>query len=171
MMCLRYIIVRSEKDGCDEHEHDHEEGAVEERKEKEHDDAPRSHDGSYGPDDALIAYMKKNGNHFTNALAAYASKQMKNANKTNHIWTIDEVKSAFGSLGYDLPSNATWGDAAYAANMYYADFSTVLKSETDAVRMANAILHDADGYEGQLFVRYAADVMQTKRKVPWDDLM
>lgn len=170
-MKMRYIVVCRKVDGPEGDDHGHEEADPKENMEKAGAVALKDEKEQYGPDDDLLAYMKKHGNHFNDALATYASKQMTNANKTNHTWTVAEVQSAFGSLGYGLPSKATWGDAAYAANMYYADFSTVIKSDNDAIRMANAILHDADGYEGQLFVRYVADVMQTKREVPWKKML
>lgn len=117
------------------------------------------------------AYKQKHGMHFSDAMAMYASRKMQNSNQQKHIWSVKDVQDAFASLKYELPEHATWGDATYAANMYYADFAPVLKTEVDAVRMAYMILYDPDGYEGMLFNRYTADVMQTNAQINWKDLM
>lgn len=116
-------------------------------------------------------YKQKNGMHFSDALAMYASRMMHNSNQQKHTWSVKDVQGAFASMNYQLPGHATWGDATYAANMYYADFAPLLKNETDAVKMAYMILNDPDGYEGMLFNRYTADVMQTNEQIGWKDFM
>ena len=96
---------------------------------------------------------------------------MTNANGVNHTWTCKDVEGAFASLGLKLPDKATWGDATYAANMIYSDFAALLKADTDAVKMAHALLNDPDGYEGMIFNRYTADIMEKGVCVPWHELM
>lgn len=112
-------------------------------------------------------YKKKHGLHFSDELSMWASKQMKNSDGTNHIWSIQDVKGAFSSLGYEKPEKCTWGDAAYLANMYYSDFMPMLKEETDAVKMAYYAMKDPDGYEGMTFNRWTADIMENGVCVPW----
>lgn len=117
------------------------------------------------------AYKEKYGMHFSDKLATWASKMMKNADGSSHNWSIDDVKGALSSLGYALKGKCTIGDAMYAANMYYADFGNVLKDEVDAVRMAYAIMNDPDGYDGQIFNRWTADIMEKGVCVDWANFM
>lgn len=116
-------------------------------------------------------YKEKNGLHFSDKLAEWASKKMKNANRSDHIWSINDIKESFTTLGYKLLSNYTWGDATYAANMIYSDYAQLLKIDTDAVKMAYALLTDPDGYEGMIFNRYTADIMEKGECIPWKDLI
>lgn len=117
------------------------------------------------------AYVKKHGMHFNDKLAKWASSKMKNANGASHIWSVSEVTAAFKAMGHSLTEKVTPGDATYAANMYYADFVGADFKETDALKMANLILNDPDGYEGMLFNRFTADIMQQNVNVPWKELL
>ena len=121
--------------------------------------------------DGYDMYKSRNGVHFSDKMAVWASKRMVNANGMSHTWSVDDVKGAFASLGLQKPSKCTWGDATYLANMYYSDFAQLLKSETDAVRMAHAAMNDVDGYEGMAFNRYTADIMEKGVCVPWNEVM
>lgn len=116
-------------------------------------------------------YKSKHGMHFSDKLAMWASSKMENADGTKHSWSIDEVKGAFKSLGYDKPEKCTWGDATYLANMYYSDFIPMLKTETDAVKMAYMIMKDPDGYDGMAFNRWTSDIMTKNEKVDWEKVM
>nr|DAE53355.1 MAG TPA: hypothetical protein [Bacteriophage sp.] len=121
----------------------------------------------------LIKYKAKHGSHFTDDLATWASKQMQNAHgEANHHWSVADVKSAFERFGLSKPEEITWGDIAYAANMHYADYYGVsLKTETDCVRQAYADAADPDGYPGKIFNRWFADVLGSKKAVPWEDFI
>lgn len=112
---------------------------------------------------------QKNGEHFTNKLSEWASKKMINAyGEENHHWTVEEVKSAFISMGYELPADSTWGDAAYSANMAYADyFGMTLRTEADVIKQAYADVIDPDGYPGKIFNRWLADVMGMQIQLDW----
>lgn len=121
--------------------------------------------------DGYMAYKKENGPHFTCKLADWASAKMVNSDGTNHLWTSEQVKDAVKSLGYDLIGSYTWGDVAYAANMYYSDFRKVLPTDVDAVKMAILAMKDPDGYEGMIFNRFTADIMEKGVCVPWHDVM
>lgn len=117
------------------------------------------------------AYVEKHGMHFNDKLAKWASSKMENANGVVHSWSVTEVKSAFKAMGHSIPEKATFGDATYAANMYYADIVGTDFKETDALKIASLILTDPDGYEGMLFNRFTADIMQQNIDVPWKELM
>lgn len=113
-------------------------------------------------------YVEKHGYHFTDALAEYASKMMQNANGQQHSWTASQVKKAMEGLGLTIPGHVTTGDAAYLANMYYADlFPDSLKDEASCLRAAHKVANDPDGYEGMIFCRWVADVIGKSTKIDW----
>lgn len=117
-------------------------------------------------------YKKIHGMHFSDKLAAWASSKMQNSDGTQHSWSIDDVKGAFKTLGFELPKNYTWGDATYLANFLYSDLSSCLKTDTEAVKMAHSIMSkDADGYEGMIFNRYTADIMEKGVCISWNEMM
>lgn len=117
------------------------------------------------------AYKSKNGMHFSEALATHASSMMSNADGKEHTWSVEDVKSAFAALGYTLRGGYTWGDVTYMANMLYADYGQCLKTDVEAVKMAYAITGDPDGYDGMIFNRYTADIMEKGVCIPWDEVM
>lgn len=116
-------------------------------------------------------YKAKHGLHFSDKLAMWASAHLTNANGKDHTWNIEDVKTAFSSLGYSLMGGYTWGDVTYMANMLYSDFAQCLSSEADAVRMAYAITKDPDGYDGMIFNRFTADIMEKGVCVNWEKVM
>lgn len=133
---------------------------------------PENNTNEFWEDKDYVEYKNKNGMHFSDELAEWASKNMKNANGVKHTWSVEDVKNAFASLGYALPKGYTWGDATYLANFLYSDLAARMKTETEAVSMAFTIMtSDADGYEGMIFNRYTADIMSKNEQVPWAKLM
>lgn len=114
-------------------------------------------------------YVKRNGYHFTDALAEHVSKMMINANGQSHSWTINQVKKSMESLGLTIPKSVTLGDAAYLANMYYADmYPDPLKDEASCLRAAYKVANDPDGYEGMIFCRWTADAIGKAIKIDWE---
>lgn len=103
-------------------------------------------------------YVKKHGFHFTPELAMHASKMMKNADGSEHCWSVSQVSSAISTK--DIGSHkCTIGDITYAANMAYADFfPRVIKEASLCIDYAIALAKDPDGYEGQIFARWITDV-------------
>lgn len=70
------------------------------------------------------------------------------------------------SLGLTIPSHVTHGDAAYLANMYYADlYPDPLKDEAACLRYAHKVANDPDGYEGMIFCRWTADAIGKANQV------
>lgn len=114
-------------------------------------------------------YVKKHGYHFTGALAEHVSKMMENANGQQHSWTTSQVKKSMESLGLTIPKHVTYGDAAYLANMYYADlYPDPLKDEASCLRAAYKIANDPDGYDGMIFCRWTADAIGKAIKLDWE---
>lgn len=122
-------------------------------------------------DEGYGEYVRRFGLHFTDELARWASERMVNATGKARTWSAGDVKTVMKSLGKGLPKGATMGDAVYLANMFYADLGKVMGDELDAVRFAVAQLEDPDGYEGQTFVRWTADVMQGDVEVEWEEFL
>lgn len=117
--------------------------------------------------DGYSEYIKKHGYHFTDSLAKYAICDMVNAVDGKHgHWTVGQVTEAIGAK--QTMHRVTRGDLAYQANMYYADlYPKVIISETACLDGALAIANDPDGYEGQIFCRWVADVMAKRKEVEW----
>lgn len=161
MMRVNFIIERSRVDS----EHD----AHEDRDDLKPWDTERSVKSMAGYEE----YTQKHGNHFTDALAEWASSKMENAHgEAGHRWSVEDVKGAFDRLGLKKPEKSTWGDAAYAANMAYADYYGIsLKSEADCVKQAHADVSDPDGYPGKVFNRWLSDVIGKEIDVPWHDFI
>lgn len=114
-------------------------------------------------------YIEKHGYHFTDALAEHVSKMMENANGQQHTWTTSQVKKSMESLGLTIPSHVTHGDAAYLANMYYADlYPDPLKDEASCLRAAYKVANDPDGYEGMIFCRWTADAIGKAISINWE---
>lgn len=117
-------------------------------------------------------YVKKHGYHFTEALAEYVSKMMKNTNSSDHSWTAVQVKKAMESLGLmplsTTKTEATLGDITYMANMYYADlYPDPFKDEVSCLKAAYRIAVDPDGYKGMIFCRWTADAIGKAINIDW----
>lgn len=73
------------------------------------------------------------------------------------------------SLGLTIPKSVTSGDAAYLANMYYADmYPDPLKDEASCLRAAYKVANDPDGYEGLVFCRWTAGAIGKAIKIDWE---
>ena len=134
----------------------------------------KNEDGSYTASvdvvksDGYKDYIKKNGPHFTEALAEYASKQMVNSNGLSHTWTAEQVKNICSVLNLEIPTTSTLYDVMYTANMAYADFFPELLNEHQCIKYAIAVANDTDGYEGIQLCRWIADVMGKNENIDWD---
>lgn len=65
---------------------------------------------------------------------------------------VDVTIEANGKIATYIPKHVTHGDAAYLANMYYADlYPDPLKDEASCLRAAYKIANDPDGYDGMIF--------------------
>lgn len=87
----------------------------------------------------------------------------------SHSWTASQVKKSMESLGLNIPSHVTHGDAAHLANMYYADlYPDPLKDEASCLRAAYKVANDPDGYEGMIFCRWTADAIGKAISINWE---
>lgn len=169
---LKCIVVKHhECDGYEEHEEHKEDVATEYdgKQATKHDLPYEKAANALMSAKGYLEYVKKHGYHFTDALAEYASKMMQNANGQQHSWTTAQVKKTMESLGLTIPSSVTAGDAAYLANMYYADlYPDPLKDEASCLRAAYKVANDPDGYVGMVFCRWTADLIGKATRVDWE---
>lgn len=136
----------------------------------------RNEDGSYtanfGKADAKYDwYIKKHGPHFSPSLFKYAIDHIENKNKTNHKWSIEQVKDAINRLGYTIPATSVIEDIAYTANMAYADFHPDLLTEDQCIIYAMNVANDIDGYEGIQLYRWIADQMGKNANINWEQFI
>ena len=132
----------------------------------------RNEDGSYtanfGKTDAKYdSYIKKYGSHFSPLLFKYATDHIENKNKTNHKWSVEQIKDAINRLGYTIPATSVIEDIAYTANMAYADFHPALLTEDQCIEYAMNVANDIDGYEGIQLYRWIADQMGKNVNINW----
>lgn len=81
---------------------------------------------------------------------------------------VDVTIEANGKMA-TYASHVTHGDAAYLANMYYADlYPDPLKDEASCLRAAYKVANDPDGYEGMIFCRWTADAIGKAIKLDWE---
>ena len=98
------------------------------------------------------------------AQKASAEQVLASASKAQNI-----IKKSMESLGLTIPKHVTHGDAAYLANMYYADlYPDPLKDEASCLRAAYKIANDPDGYDGMIFCRWTADAIGKAIKLDWE---
>jgi hypothetical protein len=118
--------------------------------------------------DELAKYIEKHGLHFTEELAAHASKMMENADKKEHSWTPLQVESSLTACGITFDKSHL-GDLTYAANMAYADYyPEPLKDEAACIKYAHKTVKDPDGYDGKLFCHWVTDLMAKGVHIQWD---
>ncbi len=107
-------------------------------------------------------YITKNGYHFTDKLAASECAKLVNVDKSQHRWSAAEVATAIKAIhSAQFAHKVTDGDLMFAANMYYSDFfPKSMATEAAVLNAVISIADDPDGYEGQIFTRWLADVMR-----------
>lgn len=180
------ICITMKSRGTKEESHEeHEERRAHEYEHKAHEYEHRAHEEHYAEHTEHAGhpkkveskeyeeYIAKHGWHFNEALAEWASKQMKKASgDQTHHWTAAEVKAAFERLGLMKPEKVTWGDATYSANMAYADYYGIsLKTDVDCIKHAYADIADPDGYPEKVFAHWCANVEWKQINVPWGNYL
>lgn len=121
-------------------------------------------------DKAYKAYIAVHGAHFCEALAEDVICKLENADGSTHKWSVKQVVAACMTFNPNMKflHNVTHADLAYAANMYYADFyPESISDESKCIKAAMMIANDPDGYEGQIFCRWVADVKAKGHHIDW----
>lgn len=122
--------------------------------------------------EGYLNYIKKNGFHFTDSLAAEASKNMQNSDGTSHRWTPEGFEAALNMYGLKAANlnHCTVADMCYLANMAYADgfYEGMPDAEKWCLKYAVKVADDIDGYEGMPFMRYLSDTIGKNIKIDWN---
>jgi hypothetical protein len=123
-------------------------------------------------DSGYAKYVEKHGLHFTNELAEMAICKMENISDDGHgKWSIKQVEAVVKTHNpaMHFMHCVTMGDLAYLANMYYADlYPESIQTENGCIKAAILIANDPDGYEGQAFCRWVADIMAKGKSIDWE---
>lgn len=116
-------------------------------------------------------YLSNYGWHFSQKLAEYAVKRMKNADGTSHRWTHEQIKEMLERNDVTV-EKAKGYDCMYVANMAYADFyPKPLASEAQIVQYVKAYIDDPDGEEGIALTRYYADCIAKGEPLIWEEFL
>lgn len=86
-------------------------------------------------------------------------------------WSIKQVEAVVKTHNpaMHFMHCVTMGDLAYLANMYYADlYPESIQTENGCIKAAILIANDPDGYEGQAFCRWVADIMAKGKSIDWE---
>lgn len=116
-------------------------------------------------------YLSNYGWHFSQKLAEYAVKRMKNADGTSHRWTHEQIKEMLERNDVTV-EKAKGYDCMYVANMAYADFyPKPLANEAQIVQYVKAYIDDPDGEEGIALTRYYADCIAKGEPLMWEEFL
>ena len=124
---------------------------------------------------AIVYNWTRNCNEkvqFANELAEMAICKMENISDDGHgKWSIKQVEAVVKTHNpaMHFMHCVTLGDLAYLANMYYADlYPESIQTENGCIKAAILIANDPDGYEGQAFCRWVADIMAKGKSIDWE---
>lgn len=100
-------------------------------------------------------HVKVYGYHFSEELAQYAVKHMKNYDgSTGEYWSLEQTTNLLNQLGLDYNKY----DWYYVLNMLHSDAGSIFKNDTNLyARFARALyFEDVDGDSSKAFKHYIA---------------
>lgn len=117
-------------------------------------------------------YYKKHGPHFTQKLCEYAVSTMETKQGRISAFTKEVIEQKFAQQNIKLENNAAW-DAVFVANMCKADFlgKSVPNDDYHLCMYIKDVIDDPDGYEGQPFFRWLADIEVLGIDIDWKKFM
>lgn len=117
-------------------------------------------------------YIKLYGPHFTKALCEFACKLMEKENGPITPYTKKEVEDKLTKYGIQLKYNKL-SDAVYVANMCKADFlgSSIPNDDQHLCLYIKDVIDDPDGYDGQIFYRWLADMEGMGISIDWEEFV
>lgn len=117
-------------------------------------------------------YLRHYGWHFSPKMVEWAASMMVDR-KGNAIkpYKKDELVALLESNGVDVDEKFIY-DALYVANMAKADFlGSSIADEAHLAKFVGDYLNDKDGYTGQAFARFYADLSKQDIPVYWEDVL
>lgn len=120
----------------------------------------------------FISYYKKNGPHFTKELCEYVVGMMETKRGKIIPFTKDTIDQKLTQQGIKLENDALY-DSVFVANMCKADFlgRSVPDDDYHLCLYIKDVIDDPDGYEGQPFFRWLADVEALDIDIDWKRYM
>ena len=117
-------------------------------------------------------YLRHYGWHFSPRMAEWSASMMEDRNgKPIKPYTKESLKSLLAANGVEVDEKFIY-DAVYVANMAKADFfGSSIADEAHLALYVGDYLNDKDGYEGQPFARFYADLSQQDIPVYWEDVL
>lgn len=117
-------------------------------------------------------YIRLYGHHFTKELCEYATSMMENEKGPVVGFTKREIEEKLQQQGIVLEHNKLY-DAVYVANMCRADFlgRSIQDDDFHLCQYIKDVIDDPDGYDGQPFARWIADMEATHTPVDWSEFV
>ena len=118
-------------------------------------------------------YLSRNGKHFNKRLSDFAvAKMRKDGNTKITSYTKEEVEDMLKAVGKSLDNYNAPYDAVYLANMAKADFAdNCMPSKDQQALFVDAVMADADGYEGMVLNRWLADMAGKGIWIDWERMI
>ena len=117
-------------------------------------------------------YLRHYGWHFSPKMVEWAvSMMIDRKGEPLKPYTMEALKTMLPSNGVVI-EDALMYDALYVANMAKADFyGSSITDELHLAKFVGDYLKDKDGYDGQPFARFYADLSKQDIPVYWEDLL
>lgn len=120
----------------------------------------------------MLTYLEHYGPHFNKKSAEYALSLMKDREgKPIKPHTKESATEFLEKYGVKIRPTETY-DAVYVLCMGIADFlNSAIADERHLALFVSDYLNDKDGYEGQPFIRWYADMQHEHTPIYWSDLL
>lgn len=117
-------------------------------------------------------YLRHYGWHFSPIMAEWAASMMIGRNGERiKPYTKESLMTLLTQNGVKIDERFIY-DALYVANMAKADFyGSSIADEAHLAKFVSDYLNDKDGYEGQAFARFYADLSKQDIPVYWEDML
>lgn len=117
-------------------------------------------------------YLRNYGWHFSPKMVEWAASMMVDRKgMAIKPYKKEELKALLTTYGITVKDNLMY-DALYVANMAKADFyGSSIEDEAHLALFVGDYINDKDGYDGQPFARFYADLSKQDIPVYWEDLL
>lgn len=119
---------------------------------------------------SFIQYYRAHGPHFTKELCEYAVSMMETKRGKITAFTKDTVDQKLRQQNIQLENDVLY-DSVFVANMCKADFlgRSVPDDDYHLCMYIKDVIDDPDGYEGQPFFRWLADIEALGLEIDWEE--
>lgn len=127
--------------------------------------------------EAMVAYLRYNGYHFSKKMCEWAVKQMYKYDPSTKrdvnisFWDKEKVDALLLGQGIEVKNKIGY-DHVYVANMARADFyKSSIKDEEQLAQFIKDMVDDTDQKDGFIFNRFYADCCHNGVPIPWKDVL